>query len=88
MVFVKYALVLHNASKAAQTVAQVKSKLDRKEDMEILDWLTPFDYGLFNTRTISKGGSQAQGNGWLIPQSTRACQGTASSYFSVQVFQE
>jgi hypothetical protein len=30
---------------AAATIDSIRSKLDRKEDVEILNWLTPVEYG-------------------------------------------
>lgn len=57
-------IVLETASKSAQDVAQVKSKLDRKEDMEILDWIMPFDYGPQHADHIRR---RQPGTGqWLI----------------------
>ncbi len=37
--------VYENTSATRDGVAHIKSKLDREEDRNILDWLTPVDYG-------------------------------------------
>jgi Cdc6-like AAA superfamily ATPase len=37
--------VLDTVSSTAVNVQAVRSKLDRKEDIDIIDWLTPIDYG-------------------------------------------
>ncbi|KAF2187187.1 purine and uridine phosphorylase [Zopfia rhizophila CBS 207.26] len=37
--------VLDTVSRAEANVEKVRSKLDRNEDLEILKWLTPIDYG-------------------------------------------
>jgi hypothetical protein len=57
-------LVLDTASITAQNVAQMKVKLDRDEDIEILDGLTPVDYGPQHTSYIRR---RQQGTGqWLL----------------------
>jgi hypothetical protein len=38
-------VVLDTVSKTGTTVETMRSKLDRNEDFEILNWLTPIDYG-------------------------------------------
>ncbi|RYP59454.1 hypothetical protein DL770_010191 [Monosporascus sp. CRB-9-2] len=38
-------LVLASVSKTEENVETLKYKMNRKEDLEILDWITPVDYG-------------------------------------------
>jgi Cdc6-like AAA superfamily ATPase len=51
-------------SRTAANVERVRSKLDRKEDLEILNWLTPIDYGLQHSDYIRR---RQSGTGqWLL----------------------
>lgn len=45
IVLILYSLVLDGVSTTKATVTKIKSELDAKKDLEILDWLTPIDYG-------------------------------------------
>src|SRR5579862_1194027 len=38
-------VVLDTVSRTGAIIETVRSKLDRREDLEILNWLTPIDYG-------------------------------------------
>ena len=51
-------------SKTGANVETVKSKLDRNEHHEILNWLTPIDYGLQQSDYIDR--RQAETGQWLL----------------------
>jgi hypothetical protein len=38
-------VVLDTVKRAEANIETLRSKLDRKEDLEVLNWLTPVDYG-------------------------------------------
>ncbi|XEU97295.1 hypothetical protein FSHL1_002581 [Fusarium sambucinum] len=47
-----------------ENTTQTRVKLDRKEDVEILDWLTPIDYGLQQSDYLSR--RQPGTGNWLL----------------------
>ncbi|KAF4943282.1 hypothetical protein FSARC_14963, partial [Fusarium sarcochroum] len=51
-------------SKAGANIEEVKSKLERKEDLEILQWLTPVNYGPQHSDYFSQ--RQEGTGGWLL----------------------
>ncbi|KAH0551181.1 hypothetical protein GP486_007489 [Trichoglossum hirsutum] len=56
--------VLDTVSRAREGVEKIKYKLDRSEDLEILNWLTPIDYGLQQSDFIMR---RQKGTGtWLL----------------------
>lgn len=46
--------VLHKLTRTEATIETIRSKLDRKEDLEILDWLTPIDFSPQNNDYIKR----------------------------------
>jgi hypothetical protein len=62
--FLKISVVLDGISTTGENVAQIRSKLDRNEDLEILNWLTPIDYGPQQSDYISR--RQAGTGQWFL----------------------
>ena len=57
-------IVLNNVSRTNANVEIITSKLDRNEDLEILNWLTPIDYGPQQSNFIKR---RQEGTGtWLL----------------------
>ncbi|KAF4451437.1 hypothetical protein F53441_5605, partial [Fusarium austroafricanum] len=56
--------VLDDTSAILENIAHTRAKLDRKEDIEILDWLTPIDYGPLQSDYLSR--RQAETGNWLL----------------------
>ncbi|KAG8350127.1 hypothetical protein FVEN_g11709 [Fusarium venenatum] len=56
--------VLDDTSAIRENTTQTRAKLDRKEDFEILDWLTPIDYGPLQSDYL--GRRQAGTGDWLL----------------------
>jgi hypothetical protein len=48
-------LVLENIATTRESITQIRSKLDREEDMEILDWLTPSTMGTSRVIISTRG---------------------------------
>ncbi|KAF5539155.1 ankyrin protein [Fusarium phyllophilum] len=51
-------------------IREVKRKMDRKEDVEILEWLTPVNYGPQQSDN-SVNGKKAPASGFLAPRSSK-----------------
>ncbi|KAI7771477.1 hypothetical protein LZL87_010917 [Fusarium oxysporum] len=56
--------VLNDTSAIRENTTHTRAKLDRKEDIEILDWLTPIDYGPQQSDFLSR--RQAETGNWLL----------------------
>ncbi|KAH7201231.1 hypothetical protein DER44DRAFT_439363 [Fusarium oxysporum] len=56
--------VLDDTSAIRENTTHTRAKLDRKEDVEILDWLTPIDYGPQQSDYLSR--RQAETGNWLL----------------------
>ncbi|EXK77320.1 hypothetical protein FOQG_17970 [Fusarium oxysporum f. sp. raphani 54005] len=56
--------VLDDTSTIRENTTHTRAKLDRKEDAEILDWLTPIDYGPLQSDYL--GRRQAETGNWLL----------------------
>lgn len=57
-------VVLDNVSRTAPNVEKIKSRLDKSEDLEILNWLTPIDYGPQQSDFIKR--RQPETGQWLL----------------------
>jgi hypothetical protein len=57
-------LVLDTLQRAGANIETLRSKLDRKEDLEVLNWLTPVDYGPQHSDFLKR--RQAGTGGWLL----------------------
>ncbi|EXK78267.1 hypothetical protein FOQG_17045 [Fusarium oxysporum f. sp. raphani 54005] len=56
--------VLDDTSAIRENTTHTRAKLDRKEDVEILDWLTPIDYGPQQSDYLSR--RQPETGNWLL----------------------
>ncbi|KAF5656484.1 ankyrin repeat-containing protein [Fusarium heterosporum] len=56
--------VLDHTSTIRENTTHTRAKLDRKEDIEILDWLTPINYGPVQSDYFSR--RQAETGNWLL----------------------
>ncbi len=61
-------VVLHTVSRIDADVENVRSKLDRKEDIGILQWLSPIDYGIQQSDFINR--RQPETGQWLLGSET------------------